>query len=182
LLGSWNRKRTALEDNGLSLELVYTGKVVTNHRSGLKRGTTSLGNIDLTATLDTEKTWLWKGGTFFVYILNNHGGNPTKSYIGDLQTVSNIETEDATRLYELWYEHLFSWYGTLSFLIGQHDMNSEFNVTEYGGLFINSSFGIQPDISTVLYISWQRSMTETRARPIRTGTDCAGGSQVTRAS
>jgi len=147
LLGSWDGKRFAKEDSGLSLELVYTGDMVTNHRGGLKRGTTYLGNIDLTATLDTEKAGLWERGTFFVYILNNHGGTPTKTHIGDLQTVSNIETEEATRFYELWYEHLFDWHGTLSFLIGQHDMNSEFNVTEYGGLFINSSFGIQPDIS-----------------------------------
>lgn len=37
--------------------------------------------------------------------------------------------------------------GAFSVLFGIHDYNSEFNVTEYGSIYINSSFGIQPDIS-----------------------------------
>jgi len=147
LLGSWDGKRSALEEKGLSFELVYTGELATNHEGGLKRGSVYLGNVDLTATVDTEKAGLWKGGTFFVYLLNNHGGGPTQDYIGDLQTASNIEAPNATRLYELWYEHRFEGESPLSLLVGQHDMNSEFNVTEYGGLFLNSSFGIGSDIS-----------------------------------
>ncbi|MCF6178497.1 MAG: carbohydrate porin, partial [Geopsychrobacter sp.] len=34
-----------------------------------------------------------------------------------------------------------------SVLFGLHDFTSEFDALEYGGLFINSSFGISPDIS-----------------------------------
>lgn len=153
LLGAWAGERTALKDEGLSLELVFTGDVVTNHRGGLKTGAEYLGNIDLTATLDTEKAGLWNGGTFFVYILNNHGATPSGSHIGDLQVVSNIEATETTRLYEMWYEHHFDWSGIFSILIGQHDLNSEFNVTEYGGLFINSSFGVEPDISANVPVS-----------------------------
>lgn len=153
LLGAWGGKRAALDDEGLSLGLVFTGDVVTNHSGGLKTGTKYLGNIDLTAALDTEKAGLWKDGTFFVYILNNHGAAPSGSNIGDLQVVSNIEATETTRLYEMWYEHHFDWSGVFSILIGQHDLNSEFNVTEYGGLFINSSFGIEPDVSVNVPVS-----------------------------
>lgn len=65
--------------------------------------------------------------------------------IGDFQIANNIEAETHTRLYEVWYEHRFkSW----SFLIGQHDLNSVFAIPETGLNFINSSFGIQPDLSS----------------------------------
>jgi porin len=154
-------QREALKSNGLSLELVFTAEFLTIHSGGLKKSgsgvdtsTSYLGNIDFTAELDTEKAGLWKGGTLFLYLLNNHGANPSRFYIGDLQTASNIETKESTRLYELWYEHIFDIYDTdLSMLIGQHDLNSEFNVTEYGSLFTNSSFGIQPDISANVPVS-----------------------------
>ncbi len=154
LTGSWNGRRDSLEDRGLCLEMIFTGDILTNHTGGLNTGTDYLGNIDLAATLDTEKAGLWKGGSFSIYLLNNHGATPSEFTIGDLQTVSNIETKDATRLYELWYEHLFDLNGTdLSMLIGQHDLNSEFNVTEYGSLFTHSSFGIQADISVNVPVS-----------------------------
>jgi porin len=154
-------KSDRLESKGLTIELVYTADFLTNHTGGLKRAGADidtsisyLANIDLTAELDTEVAGLWKGGTFFAYLLNNHGANPSRFYIGDLQTVSNIETKESTRLYELWYEQTFDLFGTdLSMLIGQHDLNSEFNVTEYGSLFTHSSFGIQPEISANVPVS-----------------------------
>ena len=65
-------------------------------------------------------------GIFF----NHHGANPSEDYIGDLQVADNFESEKGTKLYEFWYEHSFDLYGTdLSMLIGQHDLNSEFNIT-----------------------------------------------------
>jgi porin len=57
-------------------------------------------------------------------------------------------------LYEFWYEHTFDLYGTdLSLLIGLHDLNSEFNISEYGLLFINSSFGFNNEISNNIPVS-----------------------------
>jgi porin len=67
---------------------------------------------------------------------------------GDLQTASNIEADEAFKLYEAWYEHRFA-DDRLSLLVGLHDFNGEFDVLEYASLFINSSFGISPDISQV---------------------------------
>lgn len=153
LLGDWGGARSALEEKGISFELVYTGEVLGLFSGGIKRDTSYQANIDLTMTLDTELAGLWKGGTFFIYMLNNHGEKqPSGDFIGDLQTASNIEAPTATRLYELWYEQqLFN--ETFSILAGMHDLNSEFAFTEYGGLFINSSFGIQPDISANVPVS-----------------------------
>ncbi len=156
------QQRNSLKDKGFSLELVFTGDLVTNHSGGLKSKAGSdvdtsisyLSNIDLMAKLETEKAGLWKGGTFFAHFFNHHGAKPSKHHIGDLQIADNIESEDVTKMYELWYEHTFDLNGTdLSVLIGQHDLNSEFNITKYGFLFFQSSFGFNNEISNNIPVS-----------------------------
>jgi len=151
LLGDTNIDKV----EGISLEFVYTGEVFGNFSGGMETGSRYMANIDLTLTVDTEKAGWWPGGTFFIYGLNNHGsddGDFSGDLVGDLQTVSNIEASDHWRLYEAWYEQIF-FDGIFSLLLGYHDLNSEFDVTEYGGLFLNSSFGIEPDISANVPVS-----------------------------
>jgi porin len=126
-----------------------TGDFASNFSGGIEQESAYLGNIDITATFSTEKAKLWKGGTFFAYFLNNHGKSISQ-YVGDMQGVDNIEADAHSRLYQLWYMQEF---GDLSITIGQHDLNSEFCASEYGGSFIHSSFGIQPDISANIPVS-----------------------------
>jgi len=102
--------------------------------------------------IDSEKAGLWPGGRLFVYGLRNHGGDPSANVIGDLQTASNIEAPDHFSVQEAWYEQVFG-DGLLSLLIGLHDLNSEFYVSEYGSLFLNSSFGIGPDMTANVPVS-----------------------------
>ena len=155
------KPRNTLEDNGFSLDMIFTSDFVTNHSGGLKEAGSDidthisyLANTDLIIELDTENAGLWKGGIMHGHFFDHHGAKPSEDYIGDLQIADNLETNKVTKLYELWYEHSFDLYGTdLSFLIGQHDLNSEFMITEYGLLFIHSSFGIQPDISNNIPVS-----------------------------
>ncbi|MCP4413855.1 MAG: carbohydrate porin [Gammaproteobacteria bacterium] len=148
------KQREISVDNGLSLEMVFTGDFVTNHSGGLKRGGSYLSNTDITVELDTEAAGLWKNGTFFTYILSHEGATPTEDYIGDLQTADNFESEDGTKLYELWYEHSFDIMGTkLSLLAGLHDLNGEFGVSEYGLLFVQSSFGFNAEISNNIAVA-----------------------------
>jgi len=151
ITGTWGGQREAMDDHGFTLEAVYTGEFAKNFKAnavtanGLKK-TVYQSNTDLTLTVDTEKAGMWRGGTLFVYGLGNTGGNPT-DYTGDLQGYTNIEnSKNAYIVYEAWYEQQFS-DGKFSALVGLHDMNSEFYVTEYGSLFLNSSFGIGPDMS-----------------------------------
>jgi len=132
------------------LEAVYTGEFAKNFQAnpvtanGLKK-TVYQSNTDLTLTVDTEKAGMWAGGTLFVYGLGNTGGNPT-DYTGDLQGYTNIEAPDQWIVHEAWYQQEFV-DGMFSILAGLHDMNSEFYVTEFGSLFLNSSFGIGPELS-----------------------------------
>lgn len=135
-----------LEQKGVTYAIVYTVDYFANTKGGLQRDDTYLTNLDLTLSLDTAKMGFWKSGEFFLYVLENSGGKKlTGSIVGDLQGVSNIESPRTVRLYELWYQHHLNEY--FSVLAGFHDYNSEFNVTDYGGLYLNSSFGVEPDIS-----------------------------------
>jgi len=137
------------KQEAFALNMSYTADIGRNFYGGISQNNAFLGNIDLTLNLDAEKARLWKGGTFFLYLLNNHG-NSLSQYVGDLQGVDNIETTTKSKLYQFWYQHQ---YKNWTFTIGQHDLNSVFCNTKYGSAFINSSFGIQPDISANVPLS-----------------------------
>jgi len=150
LAGDRGGLQQVLLSHCLSLEAVYTGEFVRNLDPGLvspRKDTIYQDNLDLTATLDTEAAGLWSGGTAYISGLFNHGGFPTTTVIGDLQAVSNIEAaQNQFIVFEAWYEHTIDDLH-LSLLAGLHDMNADFYVSEYGRLFLHSSFGIGPEIS-----------------------------------
>ena len=126
------------------------GDFVINFDGGIKKGSTYIGIESLALSFDTGKGKLWKNGSFFVHGLVTHGNGPSESLTGDLQILSNIEAGNYYGLYEYYYSHQI---GNFSALFGQHDMNSEFAGTQYGGTFINSSFGIGPSISLNVPVS-----------------------------
>ena len=149
LLGDWGGLRSTLEQKGVDAEAVLTLDVLANLQGGIRRGGVLLGNVDLTFNVDTARAGWWQDGTFFLYLLGNfNAGGPLTDKVGDLQGTSNIEADQAVKIYQAWYEHRFL-EDRFSVLAGWHDLNSEFSVLEYASTFLNSSFGISPDISQV---------------------------------
>ena len=67
---------------------------------------------------------------------------------GDLQAYSNIDENDFTALYELYYE-LEVIPEVLRLKVGKVDANSEFAYVDFGGDFIHSSPGFSPTIFTL---------------------------------
>ena len=128
------------------IEATYTADVWRNLRGGLRRGSAYLDNLDLVATVDADRTIGLANTTFVVSGLYNNRTTFSDRFVGDLKTVSNIDTDGSVRLYEAWAEHRFAG-GAAK--IGLIDLNSEFDVNETGALFINSSHGIGPDFSQV---------------------------------
>jgi len=150
ITGNWGGQRDAMEEKGLTIEAVYAGEFARNFTANPvtatgEKKTVYHTNMDLVLELDTEKAGLWPGGTLHLYGLGNTGGNPT-TYTGDLQGYSNIEAPNQYIVYEAWYQQEFG-DGMVSILAGLHDLNSEFYVSEYGSLFLNSSFGIGPEMT-----------------------------------
>lgn len=146
MTGDWDGRRTTLSERGLSFEAVYTGDITRNVSGGIRQRTAYLDNKDLTLSLDAEKLFNWDGATLFFYVLGNNGGNPSENNVGDTQILSNIESPDTWKLYEAWYEQQFI-EDRMSIRIGLYDLNSEFDVIDTAGLFINSSHGIGADFS-----------------------------------
>lgn len=130
----------------LVIETAYTGDLWRNVRGGLRRDGTYLDNIDVIATLDAERACGLTGTTVLISGLYNNRPTLSDRIVGDIQTVSNIDTDGASRLYEAWVERAFD-AGAVK--LGLMDLNSEFDVNETGALFVNSSHGIGPDFSQV---------------------------------
>lgn len=149
LLGDWGSLRGALTQKGIEAEAELTLDALANLHGGARRGGALLGNLDVTFNLDTGRAGWWNHGTFFLYLLGDFNlGGPLGDKVGDLQGTSNIDAPQAIKLYQAWYEHQFL-DDRVSLLAGLHDFNSEFDVLDYAGTFLNSSFGITPDISQV---------------------------------
>jgi len=118
--------------------------IASNVSGGNQRDTVVLYNMDITAKFDAEYFGL-QDGTFYIYGLINNA-KELNPIVGDLQVTSNIDNGEVFRIYEFWYEQLFS-EGNASLKFGLYDLNSEFDAIETSGLFLNSSHGIGPDFS-----------------------------------
>ncbi|MDE0817237.1 MAG: carbohydrate porin [Pirellulaceae bacterium] len=129
---------------GYQFEAVYTGEILSNVSGGIKSGSRYLDNLDLTLDVDIAEAWGFGAGRLFIYGLYNNGNTFSDDLGGDLQVVSNIDAGHAWRVYEFWYEF---GEGPWSIRTGLYDLNSEFDVSETGGLFLNSSHGMGVDFS-----------------------------------
>jgi porin len=123
----------------------YTGELVWSAAGGARRGTTIPGVAGVQVTLLLKRLIGWRGAKFFVLALGTHGGAPS-NLVGDVQGVSNLEAPPRVVLEEIWLQQNLLG-NRLSWLAGRYDLNSEFYRLQSGGLFINSSFGIGPELA-----------------------------------
>ena len=130
-----------LSNSGFNLTLHYTSETMANVSGGLKRGSnlSGMGNVvlDYAAQKSSEghsHLSLRASGMFL------HGESPSKKYIGDELTASNIDGYDSIRLYELWLQLSF-WNNRGSLRFGSLLADEEFAFTALGCLFLNSAFG-----------------------------------------
>lgn len=146
LTKNWGGPRRTLSERGIDVALIYKLEMNRVLSGGIQEKTETLGNLDLRLSLDGEKMVGAKGVSAFIYVLGDHGGNPSAN-IGDNQVSSNIETSsDFLKLHEAWIQQLFR-EDRASILVGLHDLNSEFYVTDASTLFFNSSFGVGRELS-----------------------------------
>lgn len=118
------------------LQFLYTGDWFDNLDGGLQSDDRFLYNVDLYTRFNLSHT-----DSVYIHGSYNNGEAFSGDVVGDTQVVSNIEADDATRLYQLYYEH-GSENAEQGFLFGLWDLNSRIDVIPPAGLFINSSHGI----------------------------------------
>lgn len=140
LTGDWGGLRGKLADQGIVVGLQEQSELWGNMSGGLKTGVVYDGLTTASVQLDLDRLVGWTGATFFVDAYQIHGRGPSGNLVGNQQIVSNIEATRGTKLYALWLEQkLFS--GRMTIRIGQEGANDQMMITQYGALFLNSSFG-----------------------------------------
>lgn len=125
--------------------LTYDGAAIGNIDGGVARSSTYVGNLHLRSLLDLERALGWTGTHAYVDALWIHGGQPG-AFVGDAMGVSNLSAPPNLQLEEAWIEHNLA-QANVSVLAGLYDVNSEFDRTQSGGLFLNSAFGIGPEFA-----------------------------------
>jgi porin len=130
----------------VSVSIVYAADIRSDVDGGIRRGTRYLDNLDLQLALDANKLIGWHGARMFAYAIYNNGTAFSSDVVGDVQSVSNVETDvRAFRLFEAWIEQDVG--RNASIKVGLYNLNSEFDTTQSGGFFLLSSHGIGPDFS-----------------------------------
>lgn len=126
--------------------MAYIGDVFSNVRGGLDTGTRYMDNLDVSVGVDLERALNIPGASFYAAGLYNNDNSLSAELVGDAQVVSSIDATNAWRLYEAWVEQKWA-RGRVSLKAGLYDLNSEFDVNETGGLFVNSSHGMGADLA-----------------------------------
>ena len=149
--GDWAGMRTTLKDAGIDLNANDTSEMLANPVGGIKQTTIYEGLLTMTLNLDLEKLVSWPGATIYGEAYQINGRGLSRSALGNLLVVSNIEALPGARLNDLWFQQeLLD--RQLSLRIGQIaiDDEGEFYYSQYGLNFINSTFGCPDILSTDL--------------------------------
>ena len=141
LFGTLGGLRPALAGRGITFGLSESSEVFGNPTGGVRRAVIYEGLTSFGVGLDLEKLVGLPGGTFNVTGYQIHGRGLSQNALGNnLHTVSSLEAPRGTLLFELWYEQALL-DKKLSLRIGQLAADQEFMVSQYGGLFLNHTFG-----------------------------------------
>ena len=142
LLGDVAGYRSTLSHAGVDVTVDYKADMFDVVSGGLKRGSNYLDNLDIQFTLDNEKLLGINGNKAFIYFVSNAGSKPSASRVGSIEGIDNVEViHDTFKLLEAWDEQSF--FGdTLSVLVGLHDLNSEFAVTDLSKNFLKPTMQI----------------------------------------
>ena len=140
LLGDIGGLRTFLGRYGVTFGLQETSELFGNATGGVNTGVAYNGATLMGLGVDTQQAFGLPGGTFNISAWQIHGRSLTADNLHTLQPLTGIEAERSTRLWELWYQQSFL-DGRLELKLGQQSIDTEFMITQYGGLFLNSAMG-----------------------------------------
>jgi len=132
--------RAALAAKGIQFQLNYIGEVLGDVAGGMRQGSIYDNRLELCIDADLEKLFGWQGAALHANGYEIGGNGLSRSYVGNLLTVSNIEALSTTRLYEAWFEQKLDG-DKIAVRIGQLGADTEFLMSTYAGLFINGTFG-----------------------------------------
>lgn len=110
---------------------------------GLREGERQFGLLDV--TFEDTASVAGREVAFHASLHHTYGGGFSEHWVGDLQTVSNVDAESCTRVQEAWADVSLS--EVVSFRIGRYDLNTEFDTIDAAGLFLAGAQGMGTDIA-----------------------------------
>lgn len=134
------------EPNAINIAPVYYGEIFSNTRGGFSTSdaTRYQALLDLPVEVDLERLGVPVPGRFVLLGQNTHGRGLSEDFVGDFQTLSNIDSFDnIMQVSEYWWEFAL-WEDRLHVRLGKQDLNTEFLVIDLAQDFIHSSFGLSP--------------------------------------
>jgi porin len=146
LTGDWGGVRKQLQDAGVQLGVSDIAETLSNPVGGIRQETIYEGLVTGSLDLDLAKILKWPDAAFHVDGYQISGRGLSQNAIGNLLTVSGIEALASTRLHDLWLQQGFL-DSRVSLRIGQIGLDDEFYISQYAGIFVNSTFGC-PDMLT----------------------------------
>lgn len=136
----------AFKNRGITFPLTFTTEVFGNISGGTTRTAIWESLLKVGVKIDFEKAAGLKGFSTSVNALYPQGSGLTSEAVHDFNILSNIDGYDSLRLYEAWLQQEWG-DGKFSIRVGQILADAEFFSSDYGSLFINSSFGAIPLVS-----------------------------------
>jgi porin len=139
--------RTRAEDKGITFDTQYTAEVWGNPVGGLSHGAVYTGLMTFQGNIDLQKLLGWRGASFSTrwYWLSGH--DISAQYVGDNFGVSNISGSPTVRMNELWFQQNLP-SDRISIRVGQMGADSEFYVSTYSVVFLNSALSWSPTLFT----------------------------------
>lgn len=133
------------EAGSWDVDAYYAGDLWRNLGGGIERGGAYLDSLDVIVSWDGERAAGVKGLSAQAFVLWNNGRSISDK-VGDSFLLSNIETVQSLRLYEAWLQYAPT-HPERSLKFGMYDLNSEFDATDTGAVFLNSTFGTGVDLA-----------------------------------
>ena len=140
MTGEWFGARPLLETRGVAFNAGYTCDVLGVAAGGAQGGTFYAGLMDFGVSADLGELLGWEGGRFETTWLWLSGSGPIDQLANSPLGLSGIAGYPTLRMLELWFQQEFH-DGKFSLRFGQLAADSEFLVSGYAGLFVNTTFG-----------------------------------------
>jgi len=145
LTGDWDGRRSEWALRGIELGIEHYGDMFAVADGGAERETHYSGLVEVGAEFDLETLRGWSATRAFILAIGTFGQDPADG-AGSIHAPSNLANEPTGKLLEAWVEHEFR-DGTLAVLAGLYGADSEFDVKETAGVFMNGGFGTGLDLS-----------------------------------
>jgi porin len=112
---------------------------------GLRRKVLYTDLLEPTATVNLDKLLGWPDARLYVRGLGTYGADPAEA-TGSRHAPSNVAAPNTFRLFEGWLEQRLL-DDRLAILVGLYALDTEFDVKETAGVFMNGGFGTGLDLS-----------------------------------